>query len=46
MLRLGDELGHDMAFMGGIDKTRIARGGEVLRKEFESKVPQLISDGG
>ena len=46
MLRLRNELGHDMSFMGGIDKTKIARGGKILEREFESKVPQLIEDGG
>ncbi len=46
ILRLRDELGHEMSFLGGIDKTRIARGAAVLEKEFESKVPKLIEDGG
>jgi len=46
ILRLRDELGHDLSFLGGIDKTKIARGGDILREEFESKVPQLIDDGG
>jgi uroporphyrinogen decarboxylase len=46
IVRLREELGHDMSFLGGIDKTKIARGGKVLEKEFESKVPQLIEDGG
>ena len=46
MLELREEMGHEMAFLGGIDKTKIALGGEALRKEFQSKVPQLIEDGG
>jgi len=46
ILRLREELGHKMSFLGGIDKTKIARGGRALEKEFESKVPQLIQDGG
>ena len=46
MLRLREELGHRMALMGGIDKIKIAQGGRALDKEFESKVPQLIRDGG
>jgi len=46
ILRLRDELGHDMSFMGGIDKTKMARGGRALEREFESKVPRLIEDGG
>ena len=32
--------------MGGIDKTKIAKGGKILEKEFESKVPRLVEDGG
>jgi uroporphyrinogen-III decarboxylase len=46
LLKLRDELGHAMAFMGGIDKTKIAKGGKALEEEFESKVPQLLEDGG
>lgn len=46
MLKLREELGHDMAFIGGIDKMKIALGGRALEKEFERKVPQLIEDGG
>ena len=46
ILRLREELGHDMAFMGGIDKFKLAIGGRALEREFESKVPQLIEDGG
>jgi uroporphyrinogen decarboxylase len=46
ILKLRDELGHNLSFMGGIDKTKIARGGRVLEREFESKVPQLLEDGG
>jgi uroporphyrinogen decarboxylase len=46
ILRLREELGHEMSFIGGIDKTKMARGGEALEQEFESKVPQLIEDGG
>ncbi len=46
ILRLREELGHDMAFMGGIDKIKLAAGGRALEKEFEIKVPQLIDDGG
>jgi uroporphyrinogen decarboxylase len=46
MLALREELGHSMAFMGGIDKMKLAIGGRALEKEFESKAPQLIEDGG
>jgi uroporphyrinogen decarboxylase len=46
ILRLREELGHDMAFLGGIDKLKVAVGGRALEREFESKVPQLIEDGG
>ncbi len=46
MLELREEMGHGMAFFGGIDKMKIALGGRALRKEFESKVPQLTQDGG
>jgi len=46
IVRLREELGKKMSFMGGIDKTKIARGGRALEEEFESKVPALLEEGG
>ncbi len=46
ILKLREELGHKISFLGGIDKTKIAKGGKHLEREFESKVPQLVEDGG
>lgn len=35
-----------MAYMGGIDKRAIAKGGEVIKREVERVVAPLLKDGG
>lgn len=40
------KFGKKMAYIGGIDKRAIAKGGKVIEKEIESKVPFLLKDGG
>jgi len=35
-----------MAYMGGIDKRAIAKGGEVIKREVMRVVPPLLKDGG
>lgn len=38
--------GKNMAFMGGIDKRAIAKGGKVMENEVIRVVPPLLKDGG
>ncbi|HOL21378.1 MAG TPA: uroporphyrinogen decarboxylase family protein, partial [bacterium] len=38
--------GSNMAYIGGIDKRAIAKGGEIMRKEVYRVVPPLLKDGG
>ncbi len=38
--------GRKMAYLGGIDKRAIAKGGEVMRRELMRVVPPLLEDGG
>lgn len=38
--------GKNMAFIGGIDKRALAKGGEVMRKEVMRVVPPLLEEGG
>lgn len=38
--------GKSMAFIGGIDKRALAKGGEVMRREVLRVVPPLLKEGG
>jgi len=40
------KFGKNMAYIGGIDKRKIAKGGDILKKEMENIIPFLIKDGG
>jgi len=40
------KFGKNMAYIGGIDKRKIAKGGEILKKEMDDIIPFLIKDGG
>jgi len=40
------EYGREMAYMGGIDKRAIAKGGETMRRELMRVIPPLLEDGG
>lgn len=40
------KFGKNMAYMGGIDKRAIAKGGKVLKEEIMRVVPPLLKDGG
>lgn len=38
--------GRNMAYIGGIDKRAIAKGGEIMKKEVYRVVPPLLKEGG
>jgi hypothetical protein len=38
--------GKQIAFLGGIDKRALAKGGEVMRQELQRVVPPLLVEGG
>jgi len=38
--------GKKMAYIGGIDKRAIAKGGKIIQEEIYGKVPFLLKDGG
>ncbi|HOK56053.1 MAG TPA: uroporphyrinogen decarboxylase family protein [bacterium] len=40
------KFGKNMAYVGGIDKRKIAKGGDVLKKEMDRIIPFLFKDGG
>ncbi|MFN4226977.1 MAG: hypothetical protein ACK4F0_02400 [Candidatus Ratteibacteria bacterium] len=40
------KFGKNMAYVGGIDKRKIAKGGDILKKEMDRIIPFLFKDGG
>ena len=46
IVRYREKFGKQMAYIGGIDKRALARGGDEMRKEVMRVVPPLLKDGG
>ncbi len=46
LVELRKKFGRGIAFIGGIDKRKIARGGRELEEELERIIPFLLKDGG
>ncbi|MCM8772719.1 MAG: hypothetical protein NC926_03060 [Candidatus Omnitrophica bacterium] len=46
LIEFRKKFGKNMAYIGGIDKRKIAKGGEILKKEMDKIIPFLIKDGG
>jgi uroporphyrinogen decarboxylase len=42
---LREKYGHDLVLMGGVDKTKISRGGDELVRELERLAP-VVEEGG
>ncbi len=40
------KFGKNMAYIGGIDKRKIAKGGSILKEEMDRIIPFLLKDGG
>ncbi len=45
-IRLRKQYGHKLIVIGNIDKRALAKGGQALEKEVNSKLPYLLEDGG
>jgi len=45
-VELRKKFGRNMAFVGGIDKRKIAEGGAVLKEEMDRIIPFMLKDGG
>ncbi|MCS7181298.1 MAG: hypothetical protein NZ891_08150, partial [bacterium] len=46
LIEFRKKFGKNMAYIGGIDKRKIAKGGEILKKEMDRIIPFLFKDGG
>ncbi len=46
LIEFRKKFGKNMAYIGGIDKRKIAKGGDILRKEMDKIIPFLFKDGG
>ncbi len=46
LVKYRKKFGKNMAYIGGIDKRKIAKGGEILKEEMDRVIPFLLKDGG
>lgn len=46
LIKYRKKFGKNIAYIGGIDKRKIAKGGNILKEEMDRIIPFLLKDGG